>query len=311
MTETLLNGLIAATYTPMAADGSLLLDGIEAMTEQLLGEGVAGFYVCGSTGEGVSLSTSERKAVTAAFVRASAGRGPVVVQVGHNSLAEACDLARHAQEVGATAVSAAATSYFKVDSTAMLVQCMGQIAGAAPDLPFYYYHIPLFTGVDVDLLEFLGRAGETIPNFAGVKYTTPRIDEFQACCELEKGRYEMLWGTDEMLLPAWSMGIHGAVGSTYNLAAPLYRRLIQAAEAGDLAEAKRLQMLSIDMIRTIGQFPFHPAMKRVMGSIGIECGPCRLPQRQLTDQESKKLLGDLERMGFYDWARSPVTQPGA
>ena len=73
MTEPLLNGLIAATYTPMGADGSLLLDGIEAMTEQLLGEGVAGFYVCGSTGEGVSLSTSERKAVTAAFVRASAG----------------------------------------------------------------------------------------------------------------------------------------------------------------------------------------------------------------------------------------------
>lgn len=294
----------------MARDGSLMLDGVGAMTDQLLADGVSGFYVCGSTGEGVSLSSAERKSVAAAFVRAAAGRGPVVVQVGHNSLTEACDLAQHSQEIGASAVSAAAPSYFKVNSTAMLVECMGKIAGAAPDLPFYYYHIPLFTGVDVDLLEFLRRAGEAIPNFAGVKYTTPRIDEFQACCEAEGGRYEMLWGTDEMLLPAWSMGVRGSVGSTYNLATPLYLRLLEAAESGDLAEAKRLQLLSILMIQTIGKYPFHSAMKVVMGSIGMECGSCRLPQAQLSVQEGKSLLRELEGIGFYDWARTPFNPAG-
>lgn len=311
MPQPLLRGLIAATYTPMAEDGSLMLDGVAAMTDQLLGEGVAGFYVCGSTGEGVSLSSSERKSVAGAFVEAVAGRGPVVVQVGHNSLVEACDLARHAQQVGASAVSAAAPSYFKINSTSMLLACMGQIAGAAPKLPFYYYHIPLFTGVDVDLVEFLRCAGESIPNFAGVKYTTPRLDEFKACCDLEGGRYEMLWGTDEMLLPAWSMGFHGAVGSTYNIAAPLYCRLLQAAEQGDLHEAQRLQMLSIQMIRTISKYPFHPAMKHVMRSIGIECGACRMPQAQLSDQQAQALLRELEQIGFYGWARGPLTQAGS
>ena len=104
--STRLRGLLAATYTPFAPDCSLALEDVPPLVERLLADGVGGLYVCGSTGEGVSLSTAERKQVAEAFVAAAAGRVPVVVQVGHNSLAEACDLAAHAQAVGADASSA-------------------------------------------------------------------------------------------------------------------------------------------------------------------------------------------------------------
>lgn len=105
--------------------------------EHLLLQGVNGLYVCGSIREGVSLATSERQLVAEAFVRAVAGRVPVIVQVGHNSMAEACRLAAHVQEIGADRISATCPAYFKIVDVATLVACMGDLAAAAPWLRFY------------------------------------------------------------------------------------------------------------------------------------------------------------------------------
>ena len=82
----MLKGLVAATVTPLHDDGSLNLDQVGPLVERLLKQGVEGLYVCGSTGEGISLTGEERRAVAAAYVGATRQRIPVVVQVGHNSL---------------------------------------------------------------------------------------------------------------------------------------------------------------------------------------------------------------------------------
>ncbi|MHC4403669.1 MAG: dihydrodipicolinate synthase family protein [Planctomycetota bacterium] len=298
-----LEGLIAATYTPMDDQGRVSLGSVPPMVDRLIGEGVSGLYVCGSTGEGMSLTGAERKEVAEAFVRACAGRVPVVVQVGHNSVAEAAELAAHAQRTGADAVSATAPSYFKVDSIELLADCMAGIARGAPELPFYYYHIPSLTGAALDMPAFLKRAGERIPSLAGIKYTCPTVHEYQACLELDDGRFDVLWGCDEMLLSALAAGARGAVGSTYNVAAPLYGRIIAAFRSGRLDEARRLQGLSVKMIRTIARWPFHPAMKEILSMLGLECGRCRLPQPRLGEDQVDALRKDLQRIGFFDWAR--------
>ena len=91
----------------------------------LLGNNISGLYVCGSTGEGMSLSTSDRKAIAEASVEAAAGRVPVIVQVGHNSLAEARHLAEHAAEIGADMISATCPSYFKASDVAISAEESG------------------------------------------------------------------------------------------------------------------------------------------------------------------------------------------
>lgn len=295
-------GLIAATYTPLCDDGSSNLDVIPQLTEHLIESGVAGLYVCGSTGEGVSLSSDERRAVAEAYINATRGRLPVVVQVGHNSVAESRLLAQHAAEIGATAISANAPSYFKITDVQTLVECMSDLAVAAPGLPFYYYHIPMLTGAAVDMVSFLERAGTAIPNLAGIKYTDSRIDEYQACVAFQDGRYDVLWGLDEMLLGALAVGARAAIGSTYNIAAPHYLKVIQAFEAGDMETAKELQLRAITMIRTILQYPLHPAIKSILGMLGFECGPCRLPQRSMTQAQDKKLRRELDAMDFFSWS---------
>lgn len=303
----IITGLIAATYTPMHADGAVDTDSIPANVERLIADGVSGFYVCGSTGEGMSLTTDERKTVAEAHVQAAAGRVPVIIQVGHNSIRQARDLAAHAQTVGADVISATAPSYFKVTTAELLAECMTEVAGGAPDLPFYYYHIPALTGAAIDMVDFLNVGAACIPNLVGLKYTTPDLAEYLACLTLDGGKFDVLWGADEMMLGALATGARGAVGSTYNIAAPLYRGIIDAFEAGDLDTARKLQQRSVDMIRVLAKRPFHPSMKALHGMLGVPCGNCRLPHPRLSDTQIDELRSDLTSLGFFEWCTPAKT----
>ena len=301
MTETPLKGLIAATVTPLDREGDVDLDAIKPMIDHLLKSGVNGLYVCGSTGEGMSLTCEERKQVVEASVEATAGRVPVIVQVGHNSIAEASSLAEHAANAGANVVSATCPSYFKVGDTEALLNCMGKIASAAPQLPFYYYHIPALTGSQINVVDFLEHGGSSIPNLAGLKYTNTLIHEFQACQNTQSRKFDVVWGCDEMLLAAFASGAAAAIGSTYNIAAPLYRRIIEAIQADDWVTARGLQYHSVAMVDVMKRYAFHGALKAIMTMQGMPVGGCRLPLQDLTTEEIDSLATGLEQIGFFQW----------
>lgn len=293
-----LGGLVAATLTPMRADGSVNLPAIGPMVELLLRNGISGLYICGSTGEGVSLSTGERKAVTAEFVKAAAGRVPVIAQVGHNSLAEASDLAADAAATGVDIISATCPSYFKANNNERLAECIEPIAAAAGDKPFYYYHIPSLTGSTVDIVRFLETGQERIPNLVGLKYTDSRLHEFQACQAVCDGAFDIVWGTDEMLLAALATGANAAIGSTYNITAPLSNSIIEAFRSGDIATARAKQLQSVQFIRALLTLPFHAAVKRTFGRFGSELGPVRPPLQNLTAANTAVLDELLDQSAF-------------
>ena len=304
MSTLFIKGLVPAVFTPLHPDGGLNLDLVPAIVEQLITEGVSGLYVCGSTGEGPSLTREERMATAEAYINAAARRVPVIVQVGHTSLAEAKLLATHSKTQGADAVSAVPPSYFKPQSLELLLSCLEDIADAAGGLPYYYYHIPRMTAVDIDVVELLTLADKRIESFAGVKYSDSAVFELQACVSLADGRFNMLFGCDEMLLSGLAGGAHGAVGSTYNFATPLYRRVIAAFDRGDMAQARLEQGRAVDMVRTLVQFGANPAIKTTMKLIGLDCGGVRLPQLALTPNDEAALRDALSAIGFFDWGRS-------
>ena len=294
-------GLIAATFTPMDSGGMPDLAAIPRTIDHLLRSGVAGIYALGSTGEGPSLTFDERREAATAFVEAARGRLPVIVQVGHESLAQARALAEHAQVVGAQAVSAVCPVYFKPDSVVTLVDAMASIAAGAPSLPFYYYHIPSVTGVALSMIEFLRLGGERIPTLRGIKYTSPDLAEFQSCLEFERGRFDLFYGRDEMLLGALAVGATAAVGSTYNFAAPVYNRLRAAFARGDMAGARREQSRSLALVDIIIRHGPRASQKAIMALIGLDCGPSRLPIRPLSPVQREALRADLEAIGYFDW----------
>lgn len=301
MTEKI-SGLLAAPFTPMHPDGAIDTGKIPAMVDLLVNNGIKGIFICGSTGEGPSLSGAERKLLAEAFISAAAKRLKVFVHVGHNSLEEAKDLAAHAQQAGADFISATPPAYFKVASTAILVESLAMIASGAPELPLYYYHIPSLTGVGLDMVELLQTAKEAIPTLAGIKYTAPFIYEYQACLNYAGNRYDVLYGSDEMLLAALATGAKGFIGSTYNFIAPLYSQLISSFNSGELERAQDLQLKSVEIVRIINKYGGLRAQKAMMKLIGMDCGPVRLPLRRLDAQELKEMEKDLRQTAFFDWA---------
>lgn len=298
-----LRGLVAATFTPFKADGALDVKRIKPSIDAVIAQGANGLYVCGSTGEGPLLTTAERQQVAEASVRAARGRVPVVVQVGHNSIEEARELAAHAQRIGADAVSATPPGYFKPDSLDSLIDCTARIAAGAPKLPFYYYNIPVLTGVRFDMVEFLRRGGPRIPTLRGIKFSDSALHEMLACIELEGGRYDIVFGVDEMLLGGLAMGARGAVGSTYNFAAPLYHQIIAAFEAGDLAKARQLQAVAAEMIRCLFANGGRAGFKAAMELIDADCGHNRLPTITANKAQRAKLKAELSALGFFKWSR--------
>ncbi len=288
------HGVFAATLTPFRSDGSVAIEQVPALVEYYQQQGLDGLYVCGSTGEGPSLTTEERRDLAAAFVKAGKGKLTVVIQVGHNSVVTARELAAHAESIGADAVSAKPPSYFKIESPAMLVDASAHVAAGAPNTPFYYYHIPGLTGAVFPMAEYLALAEAKIPSLAGMKFTSPEFDEFQLCLQWRQGEGTFFWGVDEVLLPALAVGARGAIGSTYNVAASVFRQVVRAFEQGDLAEARRRQLQGIRVVRTIGSRPFAAALKAVVTRAGIPMGGVRLPHRALTAEESEVFLSEFD-----------------
>ena len=301
-----LTGLIAAPFTPMRADGSVNLDMIETYAHTLAANGVAGAFPCGTTGESLSLAVEERMAVAGRWQAVAPDGLAVIVHVGHNCLADAKALAAHAQKIGARAIGAMGPCFFKPGSVDDLVAWCTELAAAAPGLPFYYYHIPSMTGVQFPMVEFLRKGGERIPTLAGIKYTWEDMLDFGRCLTLDGGRFNMLFGRDEALLAGLALGATGAVGSSYNYAAPLYVRLIKAFNAGDMAAAREAQARSRQMIATVIAHGYAPSAKALMKLVGVDCGPVRLPMRPLPDDELDQLRAELDAIGFADYCMRPA-----
>jgi N-acetylneuraminate lyase len=299
-----LTGLVAATHTPFDADGRLNLNAVEKQAEHLHRNGVKSVFVGGSTGESHSLTVEERLALARRWSEVFRGTGQkLVIHVGSNCLADARTLAAQARELRADAIAALSPSYFKPRTLNDLIACCAEVAGAAPDVPFYFYDIPVLTGVQFSMPEFLTAAPARIPTLAGLKFTNPDLMAFQRCRHVAGGRFDVAWGLDEYLVAALALGAVGAVGSTYNLAAPVYQRIMAAFARGDLTTARAEQFRSVQLIDLLAGLGFIGATKAVMGLLGVDVGPARLPNSNLTTEQRARLRGDLDALGFFDWLR--------
>ena len=298
-------GLIAAPFTPMQPDRTLNLNVVDQYARWLHQNRVVGAFICGTTGEGMSLTVDERRRLAERWVATAPAGLRVIVHVGHNSLADCRNLAAHAQCIGADSIACLSPFFFKPPGVEAVADWCREVAAAAPKLPFYYYHMPSMTGVSLQVSEFLRLASKHIPNLAGIKFTFEDLEDYQRCLQLEDGRFDILFGRDELLLSALELGARGAVGSTYNYAAPLYQALITAHDQGDRSRAAELQALAVRMIDAFLQCGTRslPAFKWFMGQVGVNCGPVRLPLYDPTSQQLAALEAKLEASGIFVWVK--------
>tara|TARA_B100000586_G_scaffold132458_1_gene95799 strand:+ start:82 stop:1008 length:927 start_codon:yes stop_codon:yes gene_type:complete len=293
-----ISGLISAPYTPFKPDGGVHLERIDDLVEHTAATGLAGVFPCGTTGEFPSLTLSERRQVSERWTQGVAGRFRVIVHVGGTCLGDSKELAAHAAGIHADGIAMMAPYFFRPATVEELVDYCEQVAAAAPDVPFYYYHIPVMSGVTLPMRDFLELASGRIPSLAGIKFTHPDPMDIRRCLAFEDGRYDVLFGMDEALLAALALGCRAAVGTTYGFAAPLSQGIIAAFDRGDMDEANRLQLLSAEMVAVYRKYNgAHPAMKTMMKICGLDCGPVRAPLRPLSEAEEDTFRREIEATG--------------
>jgi len=155
------------------------------------------------------------------------------------------------------------------------------------------------TGVSFPMRDFFA-AARRIPSLVGAKFSHEDLEDLGMCLRLDGGRLDMLFGLDEMLLGALAVGARGAVGATYNFAAPLHRRIFEAFLAGDMTAAQAWQAKAAEMVAVLRKYDMVAAGKAAMKLVGLDCGPVRRPLATLTDRQLAAMRGELERIGFFD-----------
>jgi N-acetylneuraminate lyase len=293
-----INGFVCAPVVPLNADGTVNLHAIEPYADLLVRNGIEGVFVNGTTGEGLSLTVEERKAIAAKWVDVSSSKLKIIVHGGSTCLVDSQAIAKHAADIGAWGFATIGSIWFRTAGPEGLAAYLADIAQVIPNMPFYYYHIPSLTGIDMPMLNLLPHAAK-IPNFHGIKYTFETLMDFEACRRYENGRFNMLYGRDEMFLSAMGFGCTGAVGSTYNTFVPVYQDMIKAFNAGKMDEARRLQYISHDLIYAmIRTGNFFTALKVMLSELGVPCGAVRGPLKQPPKEKFDHFLAEIKSIGF-------------
>tara|TARA_R110002072_G_scaffold202907_1_gene360871 strand:+ start:6962 stop:7891 length:930 start_codon:yes stop_codon:yes gene_type:complete len=293
--------IVAATYAPMHQDGSLNTYKIKDYGDYLMRNNIGGVFMNGSTGDFVSLSSQERKEITLAWSKNKNPNLYLIDHVGSPSLKIAKELANYASDK-VDAISVLAPFYFKLTSLEKLVQYCKEVAECAPNLPFYYYHIPSLTGANFKMLDFLELASKEIPTLEGIKFTSNNLIDYLHCKNFENGKYEILFGYDELFLSSLPIKANSWVGSTYNHLAPLYIKIKELFEAGKSVEASDLQAKAIKFVEILDSYGgYNGASKGFMKICGIDCGPSRFPHRTLSDHELLKIKKELIENELIDF----------
>lgn len=295
-----IKGLVAAPFTAFKEDGTLDIERVAFQQKYYKDNGITGVFACGTTGEGSALTLCEKKALLKEWCKYKDDNFAVIGFLGGTSTMECIDLAKYAQECGATAVAMTAPYYQKAANVKDLALTLAEVASAVPEMPFFYYHIPCLTHVEFKMYALLKEVDALIPNFAGIKYTFEDMMDFQLCLNFKDHKYNMMWGRDEMLLEALAIGAETFIGSTYGYNAPIYTEIIKAYNAGDMKLAADLQYEACKIIEYLGKYG-NGSGKAFMKAAGCDLGPTRRPFHTLTAEEYAAFTDDLKSCRFEEF----------
>ena len=273
----------------MDQSGNVNFEMLEAIADFQIGNGLNGFFVCGTTGEGLLLSEDERNEIVDRLVKHVNGRVAVVAHVGHPSTDVATRLAKASADRGADWI-ASIPPVFYGQSRESAVRHYQQIAQAT-DLPFMVYSIgqEIDPTADLELFE--------IPNVSGMKYTGANFFSVQQLARNLKPGTSLLSGFDEQFVAGQSFGFDGGIGSTYNFAPGYYADIFRSYHGGNIEQAASLQEKINRVTHLMIQYENWSYRKAIMRYIGYDCGACRAPYAPISENEYQQFAEKLDALG--------------
>lgn len=284
-------GVIPAVLTVFDKKENIDEVGMRQLVSFLIDKGVNGLYLTGSTGEGFTMTSEERKKVVEIVIDETAGRVPVVVHVGAIGTKISIDLAKHAESVGADGISSVPPFYWKFNEN-QIIKYYEDIASSC-SIPMIVYNVPLVGLLGMNAIKRLAK----IENVKGIKYTALSQYEITQIKDEVGEEFLVYSGADEMAMSGLIAGADGIVGSFYNIMPELFINIYDAVKNKDLDEAQRLQKQAVEVIMYALQLPsFYAGMKVILKWMGINAGYCRRPFENLTEEDEVKFKEGFKKL---------------
>ncbi len=303
-----LHGVLPALVTPFASDESIDEPALRALVRHVLPH-VDGVVPCGTTGEFSYLNPDEQKRVIEIVVSEVAGQVPVVAGAGAASTQQAVQLARQAQDAGASAVLVV-TPYFLHPSDKGIYQHFYEVARSV-DLPLILYNIPQV--VDAYLPRTVIEDLADIPNIVGLKDSSGNLTYTMEVLELVGDRLDVVIGHDEVVLPALAGGCAGMILASAQVFPEVWQQLYAAVQAGDLATARALQMSVQKLARIFCRHGGGVAVKVALNMMGVTAGNPRRPLMKqggvLINEVAAEIRLELEKLGRVSAPDIDFTEP--
>lgn len=290
-------GVIAPAVTLLQRDEAIDADANRAHADFLIESGVDGLYILGMTGEFMHFNLRERESHAAAMVEHVNKRIPVIVGAATTATRDAVRLCRHAQGIGADAVTVT-TPYFWTLSDREVIGHFATIATAV-DIPVFIYNVPRYSGINISN-EILITLVREHPNIVGIFDSVDSMDHLRTRIDAVRSAnpdFRVFTGNDGQLMTTLQLGGNGTVPATANIAPNAHVELVKAYRAGDYGVAiEHFQTLarSLDIFMVSGSF--HSVIKEAMVVLGLaQSGTVRSPALPLTPESRTRLREALDK----------------
>jgi 4-hydroxy-tetrahydrodipicolinate synthase len=296
-------GTGTALVTPFLSDGSLDESSLRALVQRQLDAGINFLVPCGTTGESPTLSHKEHLRVVAITIEIAKGKVPVLAGAGGYNTAEVIALARELKSLGADGILSV-TPYYNKPTQEGLFQHFKAIA-AGVGLPIILYSVQGRTGVNIEPSTVLRLS--QIENIVGIKEASGSITQMGAILRQVSSDFVVLSGDDSLTFPLISLGGRGLISVASNEIPAEMTRLVQAAIAGDFAEARRLHFRYLPLM-DINFIESNPIpVKAAMAEMGLLQPNWRLPLVPPKTENLERIRAVLESLNLVERAHAART----
>ncbi len=288
-------GIMPALITPLNADGKTVN---EKATRDLiklhLSQGADGFYILGSTGEGMILEEKARMNMTEIVTDEIKGKVPVICHTAAMNFEEAIRLCKHAEKAGVDALSAIPPIFFKYDENDIFKYY--KTLAESTDLPFVMYNHPSANGGLS--AEMVAKMFNEVDNITGVKWTVNNYYQLMRLKDMTNGEMNIINGPDEMLVCGLMAGADAGIGTTYNVMLPQFIEIYKNFNEGNIDKARQIQYKVNKVITCMIKYQAVASTKYMCKLMGIDSGEASLPIRQLAGEKGAALEKELEEIGW-------------
>jgi len=289
-------GILVAMYACYDGKGEVSPNAVKRLARYYAGTGIKGLYVGGSSGEGMLQSVDERKRVLEAVMEEVGRELTVIAHVGAPSTRDSVELAIHAESVGADAISAVPSIYYRLSPQSVERHWQAMIDSTS--LPFFIYHIPQTTGFHLSTALLARMAAQN--KVIGVKISSESTYELQQFKAAGGPDFLVLNGPDEQYLAGRSIGADGGIGGTYGVMPELFLKIEQCFREGRMEEALEWQNRVNEIVTELLALPsLYGGCKAILKLRGLDCGEPRLPLLPIPASEMERVARLNEKILRY------------